>query len=72
MHNKYKQLKEREVALEKKLLTLENHCKDHPRDYTSIISRECVYSDLVRVRHSITETLKKMEQEAYNDFEGTF
>lgn len=60
VYHAYRQTLQRKHSLEVKQYKLENHIKEHPTDYTSVIANELLKSDIYREEDKLVELKKKM------------
>lgn len=61
LYNKYKQLLQRKHSIELRQYKVEQHLKDNPTDYTSVICNERLKSDVSYVDYLIEEVVRRLE-----------
>ena len=61
LYNRYKQLLQRKHSVEVKQYKVENHLKNHPTDYISVVSNERLMSDIAYIDYLIDEVVRRLE-----------
>lgn len=61
LYNRYKQLLQRKHSVEVKQYKVENHLKNHPTDYISVVSNERLKSDIAYIDYLIDEVVRRLE-----------
>ena len=61
LYNRYKQLLQRKHSVEVKQYKVENHLKNHPTDYISVVSNKRLKSDIAYIDYLIDEVVRRLE-----------
>ena len=61
LYNRYKQLLQRKHSVEVKQYKVENHLKNHPTDYISVVSNERLKIDIAYIDYLIDEVVRRLE-----------